>query len=754
MFFKIILFLYATSTFSLTVQSFNKKIQKLQPFLEKAKIYGDGGKTIKVEKQRKATQVYLKSVFSNTKKIDITNPCYFTFNDSWFTLEDLQKFDYKIYNITCNEIENTESNKEEEGDEGELSIDFLYYNEFVKEYLNPFRLFSFYKNIINSTVANVWFEPTVLEKIKTDMLTLEASRDSKVPEHLQKYFHNAQELIQERLVSIQKIENEYLQTLEALSVIIQDEITPNSENSPLSIKNQATIFKKNIIQTAQYVGTLSILPGASTTLANNWLSSNDFYEKDTIYISAIPKKINLSALVINDIAIPVAEIKRNNQKALALKYFPNEYCNKYFKVKYLENEKRCQTEEESSIEKDPIAYCQKTVGQQLQYRPDLKRCETAEERSVRLLTSPSSTVGSTTCGDINDSDCDGIPNTKDIDVDGDGLIEIKNPMMLHNIRYNLDGTSYKTSYNDIGITNGCAHHHCLGYELIKNINLSGVNWIPIGNSADIFSCTFNGNDYEIQNLTITSNDWQYVGLFGYIGAHSNISNIGLVHSKINATYPSDIYVGGLVGYNKSSNIKNSYVKGNISVSALSSINIGGLVGVNELGSVTSSYTKGTITILSSSTQYARVGGLVGINKSSEVSNSYTKENIHINGSSTQYAHAGGLVGVNKSSNILHSYAKGNISISALSSAMLGGLVGLKEGGSIKDSVYNSSAIFTERGVIVVPAPYVGITAFSKISMKSLSSDVVKILGTSYKFTKGKLPKVYKNGSITELVAGQ
>ena len=45
--------------------------------------------------------------------------------------------------------------------------------------------------------------------------------------------------------------------------------------------------------------------------------------------------------------------------------------------------------------------------------------------------------------------------TLSIDCNGDGLIDIKNAEMLNNMRYNLAGSSYRTSPTDEGDTRGC-----------------------------------------------------------------------------------------------------------------------------------------------------------------------------------------------------------------------------------------------------------------------------------------------------------
>ena len=66
------------------------------------------------------------------------------------------------------------------------------------------------------------------------------------------------------------------------------------------------------------------------------------------------------------------------------------------------------------------------------------------------------------------------------DHDRDGLIEIHDLAMLHNMRYNLTGTSYKDSVHALGTTLGCPDTGCNGYELVSDLDFDmdgdGTTW--------------------------------------------------------------------------------------------------------------------------------------------------------------------------------------------------------------------------------------------------------------------------------------
>jgi len=117
------------------------------------------------------------------------------------------------------------------------------------------------------------------------------------------------------------------------------------------------------------------------------------------------------------------------------------------------------------------------------------------------------------------------------------------------------------------------------YTLNNNIDCSAtINW----NSGQGFSpvaVTYNGRftgslkgkNYNITNLYI--NRATYVGLFGYTGTSSNITNFSI----INANYNGTTYLGGIVAYNYGA-VSYVYFKGNITGT---SGELGGIVGVND-----------------------------------------------------------------------------------------------------------------------------------------------------------------------------
>ncbi|MGN7760872.1 S-layer homology domain-containing protein [Paenibacillus sp. 22594] len=207
------------------------------------------------------------------------------------------------------------------------------------------------------------------------------------------------------------------------------------------------------------------------------------------------------------------------------------------------------------------------------------------------------------------------------------------------------------------------------FELTADIDLSSyANWEPIGTYAinNYFYGNIDGNGFKITNLKIDRPGQHYIGLFG--ANKGIITNIILEVIEVKA----DQFVGGLVGFNDSGTISNSYTAG--SVSGFSTV--GGLVGYNGSGTISNSYAIGSVS--GSGILNFTLGGLVGVSEG-------TISNCYATGSVSGYDGLGGLVGLNYNGSINTSYATGNVS----GTTKIGGLVGHQYAGASTDSFYDS-----------------------------------------------------------------
>ncbi len=93
-----------------------------------------------------------------------------------------------------------------------------------------------------------------------------------------------------------------------------------------------------------------------------------------------------------------------------------------------------------------------------------------------------------------------------------------------------------------GMSNFVGKH----FSLICDLDLSGRNWIPIGNTVDTsFRGNFDGNNHTISNLTVNNPSGDYNGLFGYVK--------GLIHEP-GGNDPGCDYIRNFV-------VKNANVRG-------------------------------------------------------------------------------------------------------------------------------------------------------------------------------------------------
>ena len=279
----------------------------------------------------------------------------------------------------------------------------------------------------------------------------------------------------------------------------------------------------------------------------------------------------------------------------------------------------------------------------------------------------------------------------DIDVDDDGLIEIKYIDDLDVMRYVMDGSGYKRDMTAITSTVGCAEGGCKGYELIRDLDFQkgesyrngkirknwtkDKGWQPIGDDSNSFSSTFKGNNHTISNLMINRNHSSLIGLFSMITKEAMIDGVNLYKVNIKGNN----YVGALVGKNAGGIIMNSSVSGdNNTISTIEGTGqkVGGLVGINDnyiefnpitvtVGKVINSFADAHVigVIPDSGDNGSSVGGLIGLNKGI-ISNNYASGNVSGN------KDIGGLVGRHEASEITNSYAT-----SSVSGNDVGGLVG-------------------------------------------------------------------------------
>ena len=230
--------------------------------------------------------------------------------------------------------------------------------------------------------------------------------------------------------------------------------------------------------------------------------------------------------------------------------------------------------------------------------------------------------------------------------------------------------------------NGNKLYARLSYVLTADIDLSNMEWIPIGNrdySSDAlgsFEGYFNGRNHTVYGMSITEYSYN-CGLFGETARGSKIENTiveGMIRRDDAGGLDGNRNCGGLVG-------ENGGIIDNCSSSAIvynTYHNIGGsLVGENGAsGYVVNSHASGRVT----GGWDSRNGGLVGLNEGI-ISSCYAEGEVIQNKTEYRDSYNGGLVGDNWGGTILDSYATGMISSGGFRSSN-GGLAGRNIGNCI------------------------------------------------------------------------
>ena len=221
-----------------------------------------------------------------------------------------------------------------------------------------------------------------------------------------------------------------------------------------------------------------------------------------------------------------------------------------------------------------------------------------------------------------------------------------------------DGNTYEV-YNPEGLKNIAELVNSgatgINITLDTDLDLTDMEWTPIGNYEKQYTGTFDGNGKTITGLTVTRSN-RYTGLFGFI--KGTVKNVVL--TEVNIT--SGTFVGGVAGWSFGGNIENCSVSGSVSGS-----DVGGVVGYQQVGSITGCSSSATV----KGTE--RAGGVVGVTNggTTPLTACYATGNVTVENDGTSNAWAGGIVGMNGTGTLIACYAAGNVS-----GNIVGGAVGV------------------------------------------------------------------------------
>lgn len=136
------------------------------------------------------------------------------------------------------------------------------------------------------------------------------------------------------------------------------------------------------------------------------------------------------------------------------------------------------------------------------------------------------------------------------------------------------------------------------FKLTSDLDLSGVEWAPIGNMNDmethstLFLGSFDGDGHTISNLSYTSDTYNCgAGLFGV--SCGEVKNLTLEDATVTVTEGTSMAIGGVVGYNMGS-VDNVTLKGDSTITGNNCV--GGIVGGNN-NSITNCMVEGATVVV-------------------------------------------------------------------------------------------------------------------------------------------------------------
>ena len=272
------------------------------------------------------------------------------------------------------------------------------------------------------------------------------------------------------------------------------------------------------------------------------------------------------------------------------------------------------------------------------------------------------------------------------------------------------------------------------YRLISDIDLSGINFYPIGHKEYPYSGVFDGGGFKISNLTHTSTGTSCVGLFACLhGEEAMLIDFDIINANIDGGTGS--IVGTLVGLLQKGTIDHCYVDGG-NVSGNNSI--GGLVGENDRGTITDCIS--TCSVVGNE----RAGGLVGDSEDGIITGCHSASPVSGN------KYVGGLVGYSDLGTITQCSSSGSLN----GEISIGGLVGYNNKCNIANC-YSISPVSGNRevGGLVGYNVFASITNCYSLGNVSGKKNIGGLVGHYY--YQGTMSHCYSAGNVqgTENVGG-
>ena len=217
-------------------------------------------------------------------------------------------------------------------------------------------------------------------------------------------------------------------------------------------------------------------------------------------------------------------------------------------------------------------------------------------------------------------------------------------------------------------------------ELLRDVTLTG-NWTTVGTESEPFKGTFDGKDYTITGLTISTSDNEYMGLIGILDG-GTVKNVKFASVSVTGKNDVGTAVGRIINGGTVSGVR--VLDGTVSGAK----RVGGVVGsIIADGSALNCTNAATVT-----GSVYNVGGIVGAAYYTETGKQMYITDCKNNGAVTSNGMgAGGIVGLSAAN------VSGNTNTAAVKGTEVGGIVGeQKSYGSVTNNT-NSGAVMNTGG---------------------------------------------------------
>lgn len=219
----------------------------------------------------------------------------------------------------------------------------------------------------------------------------------------------------------------------------------------------------------------------------------------------------------------------------------------------------------------------------------------------------------------------------------------------------------------------------INITLDNDIDLSDIDWTPIGTESRPYTGNFDGNNKTIRGLEINQSGTDNVGLIGYLGSEGKVQNVVLTNISVSGAN----YVGGIAGQNYGT-VENCSVNGTVTGKGFT--DTGGIAGSNY-GTISGCSAEGTVT------GSVNVGGIAG--------GSYLGviiDGCHSTAAVSGISSVGGVVGnLGNNSFLMACYSTGNVTATITDGyAHVGGVVGINGQGTVT-ACYHATGEITSSG---------------------------------------------------------